>query len=212
MTAASPIRLVCFDLGGVLVRICRGWAEACQRAAVPNHLRDDEATWHRIHLALSDYEVGRIDSDTMLQRMADVTDGSTVEEIGKIVDAWLIDLYDGVGELVDEIHSAGLPTACLSNTNDWHWQLMDRDARFADLQRLTHRFASHQIRSRKPEPGIYEHVETVLELPGESIVFFDDLLTNIEAAADRGWQGVIVDHTSETVDQIRAYLKSIGVL
>jgi len=211
-SADSPIRLVCFDLGGVLVRICRGWPEACDRAGVANRLADDEATWHRVHLALSDYEVGRIDSSEMTRRLAAVTDGSTPADIERIITAWLVGLYDGVGELIASIHDAGLPTACLSNTNDWHWRMMDREDRFAPLRTLRHRYASHLVRSRKPEPGIYQHVETELRLPGESIVFFDDLPANIDAATRRGWQGVVVDHDADTVKQMRGHLRSIGVL
>ena len=31
----KTIRLVCFDLGGVIIRICRTWLEACRRAGLP---------------------------------------------------------------------------------------------------------------------------------------------------------------------------------
>jgi len=211
-TIRGDIRLICFDLGGVLVRICRGWAEACDRAGVPNRLQDGEATWQRIHLALSDYEVGRIDSAEMVRRIAAITDGSETAHVERIIEAWLIDLYPGTAELIADIHAAGLPTACLSNTNDWHWRIMADDARFTPLGTLTHRYASHLVRSRKPEPAIYQHVETELSLPGESIVFFDDLPANIEAAAGRGWQGVLVDHAGDTVGQMRQHLESIKVL
>ena len=30
----TPISLVCFDLGGVVVRICRSWAEGCAEAGL----------------------------------------------------------------------------------------------------------------------------------------------------------------------------------
>src|SRR5688572_14461546 len=34
MATTTSVRLVCFDLGGVLVRIARGWDDACRRAGV----------------------------------------------------------------------------------------------------------------------------------------------------------------------------------
>ena len=34
----SAKRVVCFDLGGVLVRICRSWDEACGHARLPYRL------------------------------------------------------------------------------------------------------------------------------------------------------------------------------
>lgn len=209
----TPVRLVCFDLGGVLVRICRGWAEACERAGVPVRLDADHAdTWRRIHVALSDYEVGNIDSAAMIARLVAASNGHDAEHIERIIDAWLIDLYDGVAELIRAIHAAGVPTACLSNTNDWHWRIMDSQPRFAALRTLRHRFASHLARCRKPEPAIFQHLEDRLSLTGEAIVFFDDLPENIEAAAERGWRGFVVDPAADPVQQMTGHLRGLGVL
>ena len=42
-------RTVCFDLGGVIVRICRSWEEGCHRAGVS--LRDHDRFMHDNHRA-----------------------------------------------------------------------------------------------------------------------------------------------------------------
>ena len=34
MNSTDAVRLVCFDLGGVLVRLASGWEDACRRANV----------------------------------------------------------------------------------------------------------------------------------------------------------------------------------
>ena len=49
-------------------------------------------------------------------------------------------------------------------------------------------------------------------IPGEDIVFFDDLEDNITAARAVGWDAVKIDHASETAPQIRAALEQRGVL
>lgn len=208
---ASSIQWVVFDLGGVLVRICHHWQQAADRAGLPDFMNvDDPAVRGAIHQALADYEVNAIASDDLLIRLARISTGHSPVDIRAIIDAWLIDLYTGVGDLLDDLHHADLRTACLSNTNDLHWRLMLTDARFAALGKLHHRLASHLIAARKPDPAIYQHLETVTQAAPSSILFFDDLPANIEAANARGWRGRLIDPAGDTVRQIREHLRGVA--
>jgi hypothetical protein len=58
--------VVCFDLGGVIVRICRSWAEACDLANLPVRDLDSEqmvgrrARWQAL---VDDYQRGTVSGD-----------------------------------------------------------------------------------------------------------------------------------------------------
>lgn len=73
--------------------------------------------------------------------------------------------------------------ACLSNINIPHW----RRCEALDLPRLfeTH-YLSHEMSARKPELQIYKDVIAALRAPPETIVFFDDVMVNVDAAREAG--------------------------
>ena len=124
--------------------------------------------------------------------------------------------YAGVAELLDELGAAGVATACLSNTNATHWQLMGDPASHSHFpfDRLTHAFASHLLRLRKPDEAIYAHVERATGAAGGEIVFFDDVAENVDAAARRGLARL--SHRPVAPDdplpQVRSRLRAHGVL
>ena len=131
------IRLVCFDLGGVIVRICRSWTEGCQAAGLdvrgdvdPLSLPSDG--WRRVEAA---YQTGRIDGRTYAQRCSALVDGLySPEEIRRIYDAWILGEYDGVEQMILRIHEAGVHTAVLSNTSHEHWLHMRQYPAFRQLR------------------------------------------------------------------------------
>lgn len=49
---------------------------------------------------------------------------------------------------------------------------------------------SARVNLIKPEPAIFRHAEGVFGVPGESCVFIDDVLPNVEAARACGWQAL----------------------
>jgi len=85
-------------------------------------------------------------------------------------------------------------------------------AEFVPLGRLRHRFASHRLGARKPDPRVYEHVERATGVNARGIVFFDDMPENIDAARARGWRGHRVDPADPPAPQIRRALQAEGVL
>jgi len=208
---SSPIRLVCFDLGGVLLRICRTWDEACARAGVPVRERalQGEAMNER-ERAVIDYQTGRASRDEFARALSRVFGGVySPDEVKRVHAAWVIDEYEGVCGVIDAIHAAGLPTACLSNTNEAHWRQI---ARYPSVMKLGTRLASHELGLHKPDPAIYREAERRLGAPPQGILFFDDLEPNVLAARDAGWNTVQVDHASCTATQIRAAMRERGLV
>ncbi len=88
----SPIKLVCFDLGGVLIRICRSWAEACSRAAIalPPGLADltDPVIAVRLGALNHDHEVGLISAQEFDGRVAALI-GAEPAQVEAAAAAWL---------------------------------------------------------------------------------------------------------------------------
>lgn len=214
-------RIVVFDLGGVLVRICRTWEEACRRAGVDVRAGWEDAALREACLQLScAYQVGAVGTEEYFTRMAERGGGLySPEEIRRVHDAWIVEDYSGVVELIDEIHEAGVPTGVLSNTNAAHWERLaggvNGVAEFRAPGRVRHPHASHLLRAAKPALESYRAFEAsvgVTAAQGAEIIFFDDLEENIAGAMRAGWRGHVVDHRGDTAAQMRAALRDAGLL
>ncbi|MEZ6317798.1 MAG: HAD-IA family hydrolase [Phycisphaerales bacterium] len=209
----TPVRVVCFDWGGVIVRICRSFAEGVRAAGLD--LRDgfDEGELYDIRrTAAAEYQVGRMDERAFFEAVSRSMRGTyTLDEISRVHDAWLLEEYPGVRALVDDLHADGtVQTAMLSNTNARHWARRVRD--FPTAGTLGHQHASHLLGHAKPDAAIFRDFEDKTGFAGASIVFFDDLGANIDAARAAGWRAVHVDHEGDTASQMRAALVELGVL
>lgn len=206
------IRVVCFDLGGVLVRICRSWDEGCKAAGLEvrgdSTIDPDGADGARAVSHL--HQTGKIDRDEFLRQVVRSRHGLyTFDEVRRIHEAWLLGEYPGVGDVVDRLHAVGLSTAALSNTNHAHWE---RLTTYPTLKRLRHRLASHELGLAKPDIAIYREAEKRLGASASSILFFDDLPENIEGARQAGWDAVLIDHTGDTAAQFMNALHARDIL
>ncbi len=196
------VRFVCFDLGGVIIRICQTWEERVTAAGLEMR---DPALWNKIgptrDALMVRYMTGCVTGCQFAQQLSEALEGQyNRAEIMAIHDAWLIDEYEGVGSIVDQLHKAGLDTAALSNTTPEHWARMDE---FPTVGRLRHRFASHVLGLNKPDPAIYHHLEQQLGYTGKQILFFDDAEENVIAARKVGWWAERVDPAGAPAQQIR---------
>jgi glucose-1-phosphatase len=202
------VELVCFDLGRVLVKLVDGWEHACECAGVASPA---SFKFECLLPAINAHESGQIDHAEFVARCCTLG-GLKPEGVAGTFDAWIRGVYDGVGELIDEVRSRGVKTACLSNTSDRHWQRFLNDEEYAALRKLDHLFASHLVGVMKPKEAIFRYVEReVGVLPG-GILFFDDAAGNVEGARKAGWQVELIDQTRDPIEQMRGHLKSRGVL
>lgn len=202
--------MVCFDLGGVMVRLCRSWEEGCRAAGLD--ARDPamrEQTRDVRKRLVTEYQRGRIDTQTFAHSISETLNGLySPDEILAVHRAWLRGEYPGIHKLIDDIHDAGLRTAALSNTNEAHWALMDDYP--AVLQLHTH-LLSHELGLHKPESAIYRAAEHHLNAHPHEIAYFDDLPENVDAARERGWAAHRIDPLGDTAAQVRDALISLDL-
>lgn len=214
------ITMVCFDWGGVIVKICRSWQEACGHAGLPIRAdsASDEVKARRRTLAEA-FHVGGMESAQFFDRLSEATAGAyTPAEVERIHHAWLIEEYPGVDELVEAVtRLPSIETGLLSNTNQEHWRRFQADrcdglTCFATVSKLRHRHASHLLRLAKPDVEIYHAFVRETGHRPEGILFFDDLEENIKAARAAGWNAEQIDHTGDPARQMRGHLAAYGVL
>jgi FMN phosphatase YigB (HAD superfamily) len=220
---ANNVGIVCFDLGGVLVRIWRTIPEMCRAAALPYREGLEHPSALRAHHELNElHSTGAIDHDTWSDRLSQALGQLyTRAELDRLHHAVTRTEYDGVGLLVDELHDRGMLTACLSNTTHRHWvRLVHREdghdlpgqPEYPTVRKLRAHYASHLLGLVKPDQAIYRSFERATGYAGDQILFFDDLPDNVAAARALGWRAELVDFRIETEPQMRRALLAAGVL
>ena len=207
--ARDEVRLIVFDIGQVLIRVCDGWRDACARVGIsPSAFEPNKQLDERMAEIVHRWDSGLIDIDQWASEIAPLR-GISATDVIRIHDAYLLGPFPGVVELIDELHARGYQTACLSNTNAGHWKLMTErgGANFLPLDRLTFQFASHLVGCCKPDERIYRHVEKHTGHRGSQIMFFDDRTENVEAARKRGWRAHVIELDGKPIMQVRQHLR-----
>ncbi|MDI9638586.1 HAD-IA family hydrolase [Kamptonema cortianum] len=203
----SDIRVVCFDLGGVLLRIRHSWAEVLEFMGQQNPVEVDGGLAH--YVPLSEYQAGVLSEDDYLACVAGDLN-LDVEGARRAHGLILREEYDGARELVQSCLKSGREVYCLSNTNELHYREFF-NGRFPVCEAFTELLASHRIRHSKPDEAAFRIVEDRSGHAGEEIVFFDDSMVNVEAARRIGWVAECVD-PRDPIDPMRQHLKRLGVL
>lgn len=209
----NHIQLICFDLGGVWLRLSDGWQGALRRSGIdPAGLSDDfheSPTFREVNHC---FERGQIEEEEYTRRIASIT-GLTPDDVMAVLLAWLVEPYPGIDTLLDQLDACGIATACLSNTNTAHWRAVTTPGPVQlPLHRLHHCFASPFVGHRKPDAGIYRYVQEQAGVPGRSILFFDDAPENIQAAASHGWSAQRVEPNGDPIAQATEVLRSLEII
>lgn len=209
----GDVRVVCFDWGNVVLRICKDWAEGCERAGLPVRGKSNQKKAQEARAKLDRrYQTGQMSDKAYFRLIGEASDAKyTAEEVEKIHDAWLIEDFAGVEDLIEEINDIPkVATSLLSNTNNLHW--VRREEEFTAASKIEHQWASHLFGLAKPDEKIYSAFERRVSASGEQILFFDDLKDNVEAAKELGWLAEVINPAKDPVDQMRTHLAKHGVL
>ncbi len=208
----SSLRLIVFDLGGVMIRLADGWESACNFAGVPYRpfalTPDKRAEFSRLE---HDFETGRISTAEFtcgVQHAGDMQ--YSPQEIAAVNLAIIREEFPGILAIVRKLKSAGYCTACLSNTCELHWPLLTDPVRYPAIGALDLHHASHLFGERKPDAAIYRCFEQATGMAPAEILFFDDRADNTRAARECGWHAVQVHPDRPAAEQISDALATHG--
>lgn len=196
-------RVVLFDLGGVLIEL--GGVDHFGQLIGEGDEAEIWRSWLTSHW-VREYERGLCSRREFAAGMREEHGLSLEEEeFLEMFLSWPRGLLPGASDLVGGLES-GVRPACLSNTNELHWN----EQRDADvLQRLFElRFLSHELGLVKPDREIFEHVLSDLGLIGGEVLFLDDNQINVDGALRVGLDA----HVVKGVDAARELLRSRGLL
>lgn len=97
------------------------------------------------------------------------------------------------------------PLYAFSNTNPTHWAYACRH--YSDVLGLFEKvFTSSELKKRKPQRDAFEAVVNAMGVSAENVLFFDDLLENVEGAKAAGLQAVHVQSFTDTKNAIESLL------
>jgi len=119
-----------------------------------------------------------------------------------------VEMWSNVSQEMTEwlahVHSSGFRTAILSNMQtDMAAHVRNN---FSWLRHIDHQVLSCEVRSVKPDPVIYRHALSLLEVPPSEVLFVDDREENIQAASSAGIRGILF----QSVSQFRVELKALS--
>jgi putative hydrolase of the HAD superfamily len=203
MVQTGRIDAVVFDLGGVLAQF--GGVERMRTLA---RVDTDDEMWSRWltcgwvrafergRCSRADFAAGVV-HDWQLEINAD----AFLAEFSQ----WLVGPLPGAEDLVQATR-ARLPVACLSNTNEVHWEAGAH--RWPLLRHFDRTFLSFEIGMVKPDPEIFTYVADQLGLQARAVLFLDDNRLNVDAAATVGMTARLV----RGIDEARDALTDVGVL
>ncbi len=189
----SDIRVVLFDMGGVLVELS---GVEVMLAWLGNAITADEL-WRRWLMSepVRKFETGRIDAHEFAA-------GVTAEfdlrvEPGLFLEAfigWPTAPFPGAMAMLARIPRS-YRRAVLSNSNALHWPRVRDEMGLGPM--FDRHFVSHLTGRIKPDSDAFEHVLESLDCRPGQVLFLDDNLLNVEAAQHLGMHAIRVCGATE---------------
>ena len=209
------IKNIIFDLGGVLLNLDPEltFSELSEVLGIP--MTEENIPAHIFKVMLG-YEKGEINTETFLWHFQKEATTLTPQP-DKLIKAWnamLLGWNADRFEFLTELRK-NYKVFLLSNTNELHieWAMRDLKKNHKitdfDTQFFDRTFYSHNMKMRKPEEAIYKSVIKETGINASETLFIDDNINNVSAAISAGLNAIYHDPTTEIIDQLPKYLKSI---
>ncbi len=192
------IDLVLFDLGGVLIQ---PGGVGPMRAL--SGIESDEALWARWLSCrwVRRFEAGQCTPEAFAAGVVadwglDLDPAAFLQEFG----TWPEPPFPGALELVGAVQER-VPAGFLSNMNSFQWATNYEAIPLTDA--FTFRFLSFELGLVKPDAAVFDAVADRLPVPRRRVLFLDDNVINVEAAAQAGFaarhvRGVAAAHDALT--------------
>ncbi len=184
-------RLILFDLGGVLADLGRPASQ--MRLAITD--KEFWSLWLSSP-AVRAFELGQIDAAEFLPKLAEelaISEGPA--QFRERFSRWHLDLFPNVVGMLQKLREQNT-LALLSNTNTFHWQMVNRQADLGSL--FHHVFLSFEMGCCKPDDVIFERVLESVSVNAPEILYLDDSEQNVAAARRFGIPAARV-HGAEAV-------------
>lgn len=206
-------KLLIFDLGGVLIdlHVERSFAALLQMGVDKALLTERNCL---MNSRMMQYDRGEISTAEMFGFMASQLPAAVREELGNGLDARLHEVWNMMlGEYVPykfhrlrQLRERGFRVVMLSNTNDGHWDEVERRFEATMGEPLSNFFdalyLSYRMRLRKPEPEIFRTLLAAENADAAGCLFFDDSAENCEAARSVGIEAVLMERNAPWGDNI----------
>lgn len=210
MATGVQIKGFFFDIGGVLVRVDA--SKSIQKIADILEVTPLQVRQAMSPFLLAEYETGKLSGNEFYHNLLRNCDSGKSIDFEFFKYLWQDVLFPKEPEIafLKKLMQA-YPVWLLSNTNDFHYDLMVQN--FDILQLVQGGVYSFIEGFMKPAPEIYlaALAKTAFK-PGE-IVFIDDLEVNVQAARDLGFQAIhYLDYEqmlSELHDLIPDFIKGL---
>lgn len=199
----AGIQALLFDLGGVVLEIdfdraFTAWA-GFAGVGMPE-LREQ----FRIDEAYRQHERGELDGAGYFEHLGRLLDINLTYE--QWLHGWNRILMSPIAGMLPLLTELGkrIPIFMFSNTNALHVQCLRLNYRelFEPFRQV---FVSSQLGMRKPETAAFQNVASLVELPAQSILFFDDLAENVAGARSSGMNAVQVASIDDILRGLREH-------
>ncbi len=195
-----------FDLGGVVMaldwdRVFSHWAE---------HSGVDAGEIRRRYSFDPPYErhergeIGERDYYAALRNSLgiEIGDEALAEGWGRVFAGEITPTVRLIEQVKDRV-----PVYAFSNTNTAHERVWSRQfaAALAHFRKV---FVSSRMGLRKPERAAFEHIATEIGVAPGDILFFDDMIENVDGARAAGLRAVHVKGPQDVRDALRPWLGS----
>lgn len=205
---------VVFDFGAVLFTwrpveiVAKAFPERAATEADAKqlaHAMFSHEDWH-------DYDRGLLEMDAVVERLSSrlALDQDAVQTLVQNIGECLQPITETVAVLqsLQLRRQAGEGVAglyFLSNMPRPYARELEQKHAF--LQHFDGGIFSGDVLLSKPNPAIYQMLQTRYQLAPQSIVFIDDMHANVQAAHDQGWQGIHLTEPQTLAHTLRQQFK-----
>ncbi len=196
MRTNLKIRVLLFDLGGVLLKL----RDPIETFGLQIDAAEFKQQWLRSP-SVRQFESGVIDVEAFARKIvAEAELPYDWQEFVRRFNAWPERLFDQTLSVLQAI-PASYHRALLSNINALHWGREDIAGSLAGC--FDQSFLSYQTGLTKPDREAYELVVETYDCRPDEVLFFDDNSTNVRAAADYGMQAVLTIGIGAVVETLQ---------
>ena len=196
------IRLILFDLGGVLYNIEHARTHSALQALQSGDANPISFSLEQANPIFAEFDAGRLNTKEFISGLRDdFLVQATDEEIKNAWNAMLLGLYPDSFSFIEEL-SKRMPIALLSNINECHHEYV-KDECDSLFKHFHHVFLSYEMQRKKPDPDIFHHViASTGYAPGE-ILFLDDTPINCTIAQSLGIHSKRINpHSRDWLEEI----------